>query len=259
MWFKLLASALALGILLLLYLFERQRYATLLRVRFDERLEERTRLARDLHDTLLQTIQGSRLVADHARENLNNPAQAEKALDRLYGWLDRATVEGRAALNSLRRPASDEEELGSALRHTAQLCAPDGMQVALSVSGLVRSMHPIARDEVFRIGEEAIRNACRHSRANLLVIEARYGSNLTLCVRDNGVGSDPAILRSGKPGHFGIIGMRERVAKIGARLVLQTFQDKGTCLLLTVPGKVVFESSIIAWVLRNLKRRVRQN
>ena len=255
-WLKLLAFALALGIILLLYLFERQRYATLLRVRFDERLEERTRLARDLHDTLLQTIQGSRLVADHARENLNDPSQAKKALDRLCGWLDRAIVEGRAALDSLRSSATDKKDLGSALRHIAELCMPDGMQLALSVSGVIRSTHPIARDEVFRIGEEAVRNACRHSRATSLAIEARYGANLTLRVLDNGVGLDPAILRSGKPGHFGIIGMRERAARIGARLALESSTGKGTCLVLTVPGKVIFKSSIVAWVLQTLKRRV---
>lgn len=259
MWFKLLAFALALAILLLLYLFERQRYATLLRARFDERLEERTRLARDLHDTLLQTIQGSRLVADHARQNLNDPYQAEKALDRLCGWLDRATIEGRAALNSLRTSATDKEDLGSALRHIAELCAPDGVQIALSVSGVVRSMHPIAREEVFRIGEEAVRNACRHSRATSLAIEARYGANLTLRVLDNGVGLDPALFRSGKPGHFGIIGMRERAAKIGARLALETSTGKGTCLVLTVPGQVIFESSILAWVVQTLKRRMLQS
>jgi signal transduction histidine kinase len=89
-WFKLLVFTLALGIVLLLYLFERQRYATLLRVRFDERLEERTRLARDLHDTLLQTIQGSRLVADHTRESLNDLSQAEKdSIGCAAGWIGR--------------------------------------------------------------------------------------------------------------------------------------------------------------------------
>jgi signal transduction histidine kinase len=212
-----------------------------------------------LHDTLLQTIQGSRLVADHTRENLNDPSQAEKALDRLCGWLDRATIEGRAALNSLRSSETDKEDLGLALRHIAELCASDSVQVALSVSGVVRSMHPIARDEVFRIGEEAVRNACRHSRATSLGVEARYGANLTLRVRDNGIGLDPAVLRSGKPGHFGITGMRERAAKIGARLALETSPGKGTCLVLTVPGKVIFKSSIIAWVLETLKRRVLQN
>jgi signal transduction histidine kinase len=100
---------------------------------------------------------------------------------------------------------------------------------------------------------------CRHSRATSLAIEARYGANLILRVRDNGVGLDPAVLRSGKAGHFGIIGMRERAAKIGARLALETSPDKGTCLVLTVPVKVIFKSSIVAWVLQTLKRRVLRN
>jgi signal transduction histidine kinase/ligand-binding sensor domain-containing protein len=255
-WFKSLALALALGILFGLYLFERQRYATLLRARFDERLEERTRLARDLHDTLLQTIQGSRLVADHARQNLNDLSQAENALDRLCTWLDRATVEGRAALNSLRSSTTGQEDLASALRRTADICAPDGVQVAISITGVVRSMHPIARDEALRIGEEAVRNACMHSGGTSLAIEARYGTNLTLRVRDNGVGMDPGILGSGKPGHFGIIGMRERASRIGARVAFETSPSKGTSVVLTVPGKVIFTSSIRVWILQIVKRRL---
>jgi signal transduction histidine kinase/ligand-binding sensor domain-containing protein len=255
-WFKLLAIALALGMILLLYLIERQRYVTLLRIRFDERLEERTRLARELHDTLLQTIQGSLMVADHARATLNDPSQIREMLDRLCSWLDRATVEGRAALNSLRSSATDREDLGSALRHTAELFAPENVQIALSVTGIVRSMHPIARDEVLRIGEEAVRNACKHSQASLLDIEARYGANLTLRVRDNGVGVAPLVLSSGKPGHFGLIGMRERATRIGARLALETSVGKGTCLVLTVPGRVIFKSSIVSWILQRLKRKI---
>jgi signal transduction histidine kinase len=242
--------------ILLLYLVERQRYVALLRARFDERLEERTRLARELHDTLLQTIQGSRMVADHARATLNDPSQIREMLDRLCTWLDRATVEGRAALNSLRSSATDREDLGSALRHSAELCAPETLQIALSVTGIVRSMHPIARDEVLRIGEEAVRNACRHSRATLLDIEARYGANLTLRVRDNGVGVAPVVLKSGKPGHFGLIGMRERAARIGARLALETSVGKGTCVVLRVPGRVIFKSSVVAWTLQDLKRKM---
>jgi nitrate/nitrite-specific signal transduction histidine kinase len=75
-------------------------------------------------------------------------------------------------------------------------------------------------------------------------------------VRDNGTGLDPAVFRSGKPGHFGIIGMRERAEKIGARLALETFPGKETCLVLTVPGKIIFKSSIVAWVVETVKLRV---
>ena len=92
-----------------------QWYVALLRIRFDERLEERTRLARE-HDTLLQAIQGSKLVADHAQQHLHDPGITRTALQRLSQWLDRAVVEGRATLDSLRNSTRDTEDLASALR-----------------------------------------------------------------------------------------------------------------------------------------------
>ena len=241
--FKLLLFGFGLGVVLILYLIDRQRHVTLLRIRFDERLEERTRLARELHDTLLQTIQGSKLVADHAQQHLDDPGITRTALQRLSPWLDRAVVEGRAALDSLRNSAPDTEDLASALRRAAEGCMSDQMKITVSLMGLPRSMHPVARDEVFRIGAEAIRNACIHSGGESLRIELRYGRDLILDVRDSGRGFDPKLLNSGKPGHFGIMGMRERAANIGGRLSLNTVEGRGTCLTLIVPGRVIFRSA----------------
>jgi ligand-binding sensor domain-containing protein len=246
--FKLLMIAIFVGMALLLFLFDRQRYATLLRVRFDERLEERTRLARELHDTLLQTIQASKLVADEAQESLSDTARTRWALERLSQWLYRATVEGRAALDSLRNPATDTEDLASALRCAAEVCVCGSMRIAVSVSGVTRPLHPIACGEVFRIGEEAIRNARHHSGGTTLGIEVHYGNSLVLRVRDDGCGLNRKLAESGKPGHFGITGMRERARNIGGRLVLDAFPAKGTCVTLTVPGPVIFKSSDISWL-----------
>jgi signal transduction histidine kinase len=116
----------------------------------------------------------------------------------------------------------------------------DQMKVTVSVIGLPRPMHPVPRDEVFRIGAEAIRNACSHSCAESLSIELRYSRDLMLDVRDSGRGFDPKLLNSGKPGHFGIMGMRERASNIGGRLSLCTVEGRGTCLTLIVPGRVIF-------------------
>jgi signal transduction histidine kinase len=240
-----LLFVLGLGVVLILYLIDRQRHVTLLRIRFDERLEERTRLARELHDTLLQTIQGSKLVADHAQQHLDDPGITRTALQRLSPWLDRAVVEGRAALDSLRNSARDTEDLASALRRAAEGCVSDQMKITVSSMGLPRSMHPVARDEVFRIGTEAIRNACIHSGGESLRIELRYGRDLILDVRDSGRGFDPKLLNSGKPGHFGIRGMRERASNIRGRLSLHTVEGRGTYLTLIVPGKVIFRSAAL--------------
>jgi signal transduction histidine kinase len=243
--FKLLLLVLGLGVAYILYLFDRQRYITLLRIRFDERLEERTRLARELHDTLLQTIQGSKLVADYALKDLEDPGKTRTALQRLSEWLDRGVVEGRAALDSLRNSTEDTEDLVSALRRAAEACMSGQMQVTFSVNGTPCSMHPVARDEVLRIGTEAIRNACRHSGSALLSVELSYGKDLTVSVRDSGQGFDPEFLNDGKPGHFGIMGMRERASNMGGRLSLNSSEGQGTCLKLIVPGKVVFRRETI--------------
>jgi signal transduction histidine kinase/ligand-binding sensor domain-containing protein len=238
--FKLLLLVFGLGIAYILYLFDRQRYITLLRIRFDERLEERTRLARELHDTLLQTIQGSKLVADHALKDMEDPGRTRTALQRLSQWLDRGVVEGRAALDSLRNSTEDTEDLVSALRRAAEACMSGQMQVTFSVNGTPCSMHPVARDEVLRIGTEAIRNACRHSGSALLSVELSYGKDLTVSVRDCGQGFDPELLNDGKQGHFGIMGMRERASNLGGRLSLNSSKGQGTSLKLIVPGKVAF-------------------
>jgi signal transduction histidine kinase/ligand-binding sensor domain-containing protein len=240
--FKLLLLIIGLGVILTLYPLDRQRYTTLLRIRFDERLEERTRLARELHDTLLQTIQGSKLVADHAQQHLDDPGITGTALQRISQWLDRVVVEGRSFLDSLRHSTRDTEDLPLALKRAAETCGSDQMKITVSVIGLLRPMHPVARYEVFRIGSEAIRNACAHSGGGSLIIELLCSRDLILNVRDSGRGFDPKLLNSGKPGHFGIMGMRERASSIGGRLSLHTVEGRGTCLTLTVPGEVIFRS-----------------
>lgn len=103
-------------------------------------------------------------------------------------------------------------------------------------------MHPIVRDEVYRIGYEAIRNASVHSLATRLDVELRYDRDLTLRVVDNGVGIEPAVAESGKVGHFGLEGMRERVARIGGQLTIVSSPVSGTVVELVVRGHAIFRS-----------------
>jgi signal transduction histidine kinase len=116
-------------------------------------------------------------------------------------------------------------------------------------------MHPIVRDEIYRIGYEAIRNACTHSCASQLEVELRYASELTLRVTDNGTGIDPAFADRGKDGHFGLQGMRERAARIGGKLTLGSSSSSGTEIRLTVPGGIIFQKMIPA--RRSLFTRMR--
>jgi signal transduction histidine kinase len=209
--------------------------------RFDERLAERTRMTRDLHDTFLQTIQGSKLVADDALEPSADPVRMRRAMEQLSLWLGTATQEGQAALNFLRTATTRTNDLAESLRRaTEDGQIPSSIAVTFSVVGDAKEMHPIVRDEIFRIGYEAIRNACTHSGASRLEIELRYARDLTLRVDDNGTGIDPAISDRGKDGHFGLRGMRERTARIGGKLTLMSSSNSGTEIKLVVPGRIIF-------------------
>lgn len=258
-WFLLLTTLLAVAISTLAYLYRLRRYAQSLRQRFDERLQERTRLARDLHDTLLQTIQGSKIVADEAKDHVDDARQTARSLDRLSEWLDRASVEGRAALEALRGLAHESNDLVGAIHRAADDCVHAArMTVNISTRGSIRQMHPIARDEVYRIAYEAIRNACAHSGGNDLSIELQYKRQFRLKVRDNGRGVDEEILQTGKPGHFGLAGMRERASFVGGNLHISSSPRHGTVVSVVIPGQAVYKhppGGLRAWLPGILRPR----
>jgi signal transduction histidine kinase len=240
-WFMVLSVASGILIVWMLYRLRVQQVAAGINARFDERLDERTRMAREFHDTLLQTIQGSKMVADDALDQ-PDPDRMRHALERVSTWMGQATEEGRAALNSLRASTTQRNDLAEALQRAVDDClAQASMDGSFSIEGTVAEMHPIVRDEIYRIGYEAIRNACLHSGATRLAVQLRYAQDLVLSVHDNGKGIDSDILTNGKEGHFGLQGMRERATRIGAKLNLSSSSDSGTAIVLTVPGNVIFQ------------------
>ena len=240
-WFRSLCAVFGVFLVVVLYQLRVRQIARSIGIRFDERLAERTRMARDLHDTFLQTIQGSKLVAEDALDPSTDPIRMRRAMEQLSVWLSRAMLEGRAALNSLRTPTTQTNDLAEALRRvTEDSLIPSSMAVTFSVVGDAREMHPIVRDEVYRIGYEAIRNACTHSAASRLEVELRYANDLALRVSDNGTGIDPVIADRGRDGHFGLQGMRERAARIGGTLTLVSSSSSGTEMNLVVPGGMIF-------------------
>ena len=231
----------ALLILFSLYRLRVRQIARVISLRFDERLNERTRMARELHDTFLQTIQACTMVADHTLETVSDPEHMRRTMQKLSKWLNQAMQEGRTALNSLRSSTTETNDLGRALRRaTRNGLMPASMTVDFSVAGESREMHPIVRDEVYRIGYEAIRNAIVHSHATRLQVELRYEQDLYLRVKDNGVGIDSVVLSQGKDEHFGLQGMKERAARIGGKLTLISAATCGTEVVITVPGSIVF-------------------
>jgi signal transduction histidine kinase/ligand-binding sensor domain-containing protein len=240
-WFRVLCFAAVVLLLWAIYRLRVRRIAGSMKARFDERLAERTRIARDLHDTLLQTIQGSKLVADDALSATTDPSRMRQAVEKLSAWLGRATEEGRAALNSLRASVTEVNDLADAFGRALEECRTlSSIEVSLAVSGQIQEMHPIVRDEVYRIGYEAIRNACVHSHATQLRVEISYAQDLSLRIYDNGTGIDPDIVHRGKQGHFGLQSMRERAARVMGKFSIESTAGFGTAITLTVPGGIIY-------------------
>jgi ligand-binding sensor domain-containing protein/signal transduction histidine kinase len=246
-WFRVLCAIAAVWIIWSLYRYRVRQVAGALSIRFDERLAERTRMAQELHDTFLQTVQASKLVADDALDHANDPNQTRRALEKVSQWLGRAAEEGRAALHSLRTSTTEENNLAEGFRRALEECRKTtGMEAVFSVTGNVREMHPVVRDEVYRIGYEAIRNAYTHSGGRRVEVSLSYGDDLSLRVHDDGSGIAADILATGKVGHFGLPGMRERAARIGAHLTITSSTNSGTEIKVVVPGRIVFQKLRVA-------------
>jgi signal transduction histidine kinase len=257
-WFMAFCALLSLLVAWMIYRLRVRQIATALSARFDERLAERTRLARELHDTFLQTVQGSKMIADDALDADADQNRMRQALEKLSRWLGQAVDEGRAALHSLRVTTTEKNHLSEALRRaTEDHQLPSSMTVTFSVIGDPKDLHPIVRDEVYRIGYEAIRNAAAHSRASRLEIDLRYANDLSLRIKDNGLGIDPSIPELGREGHFGLQGMRERASRIHSKLAIVSSANAGTEVSLVVPGAVVYRNEHPS-PLESLKEGIRR-
>ena len=192
--------------------------------------------------TLLQTIQGSKLIADAAEENTSDPVKTKSSIKTLSEWLGRAALEGRLALESLR--ATEATNLEEALRLVVEdYNDVSRMELSPSVEGQEREMDPVTRDEVYRIAYEAIRNAYSHSQASHVDVQLVIGEDLMLRIKDDGRGIPDQTLLKGKAGHFGLKGMRERASRSGATLAMSSSPESGTTVDLVVPGKVIFLTS----------------
>ena len=255
-FFRVLCVAILLAMIAAAVYWRFNAYAQSMRVRFDDRLHERTRVARDLHDTLMQTVLASRLLAEGGKMIDTVPA-SRVAFEKLSDWLGSAVDEGRAAVDSLRASTMGTSNLMEAF----ELAALDSrasldMKTESIVTGEARELHPIAREEIYRIGVEAVRNACHHSGASRIIIVLDYAQSLTLLVRDDGLGIAESVLKEGKVGHFGLVGMQERADHIGAKLTISKLAP-GTEVRLVVPGNVVFAGrpGPIEWFWRLWSRR----
>ena len=218
-------------------------------LRFEERLAERTRIARELHDTLLQSFQALMFHFQAVNDQLP-PGKAKEALERVLDQADQAIIEGRDAIQNLRSSTILTDELAQAMTALGQELADasDGeggtAKFLVSVEGQPRELHPIVRDDIYRVAREALRNAFHHAEASQIEGEITYNDRLLrLRIRDNGKGIDPKLLVAGRDGHWGLPGMRERAQQIGAQLDLWSEVGKGTEVELRIPGSIAYEAS----------------
>jgi signal transduction histidine kinase len=218
----------------------------------DGRVDERMRVARELHDTLLQSFQASLIQMQAARNVLTRrPEKAEQSLDKAITTAAGAVAEGRDAIQNLRAQPAGEGDLaqlltaaGQELAHSDE--APENPPVfRLTVEGERRDLEPLLQDEVYRIARELLRNAFRHAQAGRIEAEIRYESRqLRVHIRDDGKGIDPEVLKAGgRAGHWGLPGMRERVDRFGGKLEFWSEAGAGTEAVLTVPAAAAYGAS----------------
>lgn len=241
-WFRLSLVLLGLFALLALYRWRVHQLRTQLTLRFEERLAERTRIAQDLHDTLLQGLVSASMQLHVANDLLPDDAKAKPMVGRVMQLMSQVIQEGRDAVRGLRSTSGNADDLETAFTQAGQEFGNEqSKDCRVIVEGTPRQLHPIIRDEAYRIGREAMANAFRHSHGNKIEIELEYSAkHLRILVRDDGTGIDPEVLHSGRDGHWGLAGMRERAESIGARLKVFSRTNAGTEVELLIPGDVAF-------------------
>jgi DNA-binding NarL/FixJ family response regulator len=243
-WFKAIVVATVLAMVWATYVVRLRQVALQYHRRLDERVNERTRIARDLHDTLLQSFHGLLLRFQTASYLLpERPAAAKEKLDDAIARprrrlpkgatpsrvadVDDQTERSRVGNQGTRRRACHQHEHRTASRLPGRR------------RGQTRDLHPIIRDDIYKIAAEALRNAFRHADPGHVEVEIRYDdTQFRLRVRDDGKGIDAQVLATrGIEGHFGLRGMPERATLIGGELAIWSEVEAGTEVELRTPGQ----------------------
>jgi ligand-binding sensor domain-containing protein/signal transduction histidine kinase len=238
--FRLSALAVAIAALRGLHRQRLRRAAAALNIRFEERLAERTRIAQELHDTLLQSFVSVsmhlHMLADDVKDHPVRPK-----LDTVLQRLGRALEEGRRSVSGLRTALTADDLERMLARDAEFFCGEQSTEVRIVVEGARRSLQPLVRDEVYRIVREALSNAFRHASATRIDMEFEYSDDhLRVSVRDNGQGIDEDVAAKGIDGHWGMQGMRERAESIGATLKVWSGADSGTEVELLIGAPNIF-------------------
>jgi signal transduction histidine kinase len=241
-WFRLLYIAAGLGAMVALYLYRLRLATEEIQAQLGARIEERERIARELHDTLLQGFQGLVLRFQAIMKVLPQEGPARGMVEKVLDRADEVLLEGRERVQELRAQGLGESDLKDRLARYGQELSQDHMaHFSLTVSGTPQPVEIIVNHEAYRIAREAMANAFVHSRGSKVEVELVYeASGLVVRVRDDGQGIPEDILTGGRTGHWGLSGMRERARKIGGALHLHSSLNHGTEVELTVPARFAF-------------------
>jgi len=250
-WFRALVVVTASALLWAAYRVRVRRLRRAFEMTLVARVGERTRIARDLHDTFLQSVQALVLRCQTALNLLpDRPLEARNRLAAALERADAAIAEGRDAIQGLRDSTVETNDLANAIRRLcAELAhaspADPARRVTVEVDGTSRDLHPIIRDEIYKIAAKAVRNAFQHARAQQIDVAVGYDRrHFRLVVRDDGTGIDEALIAAmGKEGHYGLRGMSERTSVIGGQLVVWSKPNLGTEVELRVPARVAYAAS----------------
>jgi signal transduction histidine kinase/ligand-binding sensor domain-containing protein len=252
-WFRASCVAAFLALLGALYWLRLQYVRRQFNIRLEERVNERTRIARDLHDTLLQSFQGVLLRFHAVTFKLPDRSEARADLEDVIEAARQAITEGRDAVQGLRSSTVISNDLARSIGSLAEELAeeqPDGKrpQFRMQVEGKTRDLPPLVRDEVYRIASEATRNAFRHASARRIEVDIVYGKrHFGLRLRDDGKGVDQHVLdEGGRTGHHGLPGMHERARLVGGKLAVWSDRGSGTEIELTIPAVLAYANAAAA-------------
>lgn len=240
-WFRVLCIVLGVSLLWIAYLLRLRHLSAQIRERLQERHRERERIARELHDTLIQSVQGLILRFHAVAESLGREAPSHAAMERVLQRADDVMGEARDRVLDLRAPLPGD--LPEMLAELGEELVPDhATDLRMIVDGSPRALDPLVCDEVYRIAREAVLNAFQHANARHVVVELAYPPEVLIVrIRDDGVGIPREVLQAGgRRGHWGLAGMRERAQRVGADLDLHSVPGAGTDVVLRVPGDMAY-------------------
>ena len=248
-WFSFLCWMLGLLMLGLTYRLLVRRAAGRLRARLEERIKERERIARELHDTLLQGVQAVVLRFQGVAARIPPHDPARKLMDQTLDLADDVISEGRDRVRDLRDSGTHQSLQTEIARAGQELVQGGAIEFRIVVHGDTRSLHPIVREEAFFITREALANACRHAKPRTVEVDLFYErTELRVSIRDDGAGIDQAVLRAGqREGHWGLVGMRERARKIQGHLEIWSRPGAGTEIELRLPATVAYQNNKSRW------------